>query len=126
MSPARSGVVDVVVDVGDAVGEADDLPLQGGRQRVAGVMADAVAHLPGEVEPPAVVLHHLDHPGALLVVREDPGAQAPRRTSRMTFSPAWPKGVCPRSWPSAMASVRSSLSRSARAMLRAMPATSRV
>ena len=44
----------------------------------------------------------------------------------MTFSPAWPKGVWPRSCPKAMASVRSSFSRSPRAMLRAMPATSRV
>ena len=34
----------------------------------------------------------------------------------MTRSPAWPNGVCPRSWPSAIASVSSSCSRSTLAM----------
>ena len=41
-------------------------------QLVPGVVADAVAHLPGEVEAPAVVLQHLHHPDALLVVLEAP------------------------------------------------------
>ena len=45
---------------------------------------------------------------------------------RRARSPAWPKGVWPRSWPRAMASVRSSLSWRARAMVRAMRLTSRV
>ena len=41
-------------------------------------------------------------------------------------SPACPNGGWPRSWPSAIASVRSSLSRSARATVREMPTTSSV
>ena len=41
-------------------------------------------------------------------------------------SPAWPKGVCPRSWPRAMASTRSSFSRRALAMVLAFWDTSRV
>ena len=38
----------------------------------------------------------------------------------------WPNGEWPRSWPSAIASVRSSFSRSARATLRLIPDTSSV
>ena len=41
-------------------------------------------------------------------------------------SPAWPKGVWPRSWASASASARSSLRPSARAVERAICATSRL
>ena len=37
-------------------------------------------------------------------------------SASMTRSPAWPNGVCPRSWPSAIASVSSSCSRSTLAM----------
>ena len=48
--------------------EAHDASLEGGRPHVAGVPADAVPHLPGEVEAAPVVLEHLDHPDALLVV----------------------------------------------------------
>ena len=61
------------------------------------------------------------HAQALLIVRKPPGYM-----SASALSPAWPKGVCPRSCPRAMASVRSSLRRSAREMVRAMRATSRV
>ena len=57
--------------------------------------ADAVPHLPGEVEPPALVLEHLDHPDALLVVPEPSAARAPRARRRGPSSPAWPKGVWP-------------------------------
>ena len=39
-------------------------------------------------------------------------------------SPAWPNGVWPRSWPSAMASVRYSLSERQTAMVRAICETS--
>ena len=67
-----------MVHVGDAVGQVDYLGLQGGRVGfVAGVVADAVAHLPGEVETLPVVLQHLHHPGALLVVLEAAQAQLP-------------------------------------------------
>ena len=45
-------VVDVVVDVRDAVDDANDLALQSLRLLRARVREDAVAHLMGEVEPP--------------------------------------------------------------------------
>ena len=64
------GVVDVVVDVGDAVDEAHDLPLERGRLARAGVVEDAVARLHGEVEAAAVALEHLDDAQRLLVVAE--------------------------------------------------------
>ena len=41
-------------------------------------------------------------------------------------SPAWPNGVCPKSWPNAMASTKSSFRRSAFAMVRAFCDTSNV
>ena len=69
------GVVDVVVDVGDAVDEADDLPLERGRVAGAGVLEDAVAHLLGEVQTAALLLEHVDHAERLLVVAE-PAAEA--------------------------------------------------
>ena len=49
--PVADRVVDVVVDVGDAVDDADDLPLERLRLLRAGVREDAVADLVGEVEP---------------------------------------------------------------------------
>ena len=56
-------VVDVVVDVGDAVDEPDDLPLERLRLLRAGVREDPVAHLGGEVQL-------LGDPERLLVVVE--------------------------------------------------------
>ena len=79
--PGPNRVVDVVVDVGDEVGDARDLALER-RRPLAGigadrgaalalrVLGDAVAHLPGQVQPTPVVLEHVDHPQALLVVVE--------------------------------------------------------
>ena len=64
-----------MVDVGDAIGQMDDPAFEGGRHCSPGVVADAVAHLPGEIQAPAVVLQHLHHPGALLVVPEPARAQ---------------------------------------------------
>ena len=62
--------------------------------------------------------------------RETPSSGSiPRQRARQrerARSPSWPKGVWPRSCPRAMASVRSSLSRSARAMVRAIWETSSV
>ena len=43
--PVAHRVVDVVVDVGDAVDEADDLALERRRLSLAGVREDAVADL---------------------------------------------------------------------------------
>ena len=70
-------IVDVVVDVGDAVGEAHHPALEGGGKPVTGVTADAVANLPGEVETPALMLQRLDHAHALFVVLEPAGAFRP-------------------------------------------------
>ena len=130
------GVVDVVVDVGDAVGGGHDAALERLRADGAGVVQDAVAHLGGEVEPPPAVLDALHHAQALLVMpvlsaaasggrRVDAAGGGPG-SAPSASSPVWPKGVCPRSWPSEMASARSSFSPSARAMVRAICATSRV
>ena len=61
------GIVDVVVDVGDAVDQADDLALERrGLARPARVAQDPVAHRLGEVEP----LEHVDDPQRVLVVAE--------------------------------------------------------
>ena len=78
--PGPQGVVDVVVDVGDAVDQLDDPALQRRRLVGAGVVEDAVADLLGQVEADAVALEHLDHPQRVLVVLEaDPAALAQRR-----------------------------------------------
>src|SRR2546421_648438 len=58
--PRPDRVVDDVVDVGDAVDEADDLALERVRLVGPGVVEDPIAHLGGEVEPAAVALEHVD------------------------------------------------------------------
>ena len=64
-------VVDVVVDVGDAVHQAHDLALERGRLRSpAGVADDPVAHRLGQVQPLAVALERVDDPQRVLVVQE--------------------------------------------------------
>ena len=70
--PCALGVVYVVADVGDAVGEGDDAALGCGRPERAGVAADAVDDLACEVEARPVPLKELDDSRALLVVREEP------------------------------------------------------
>ena len=71
--PGPHRVVHVVVDVRHPVGEPHDLGLGGGRLRHRpGVVDDAVAHFPREVEPLALVLEVLHDPKALLVVAERP------------------------------------------------------
>jgi hypothetical protein len=65
------GVVDVVVDVGDPIGEPDDLRLGcGGLRHRPGVVHDAVANLPRQVQAAPVVLEIIDDTKALLVVPE--------------------------------------------------------
>ena len=71
--PVADRVVDVVVDVGDTVDDADDLSLERLGLLRARVGEDAVADLVGEVEPPR------DAP-RLLVVAEAP---AERRVERV-------------------------------------------
>ena len=79
--PRPHRIVDVVIDVGDDVGDAGDLPFDRagavlgiGADRHAAlplrVPRDAVAHFPRQVEPLAVVLEHVDDAQALLVVIE--------------------------------------------------------
>ncbi len=63
-------VVDVVVDVGDAVDDAHDLPLERLRVVVARVLEDPVPHLPREVEAPPLPLEPLDDAQRVLVVAE--------------------------------------------------------
>ncbi len=74
-------VVDIVVDVGDDVRDAGDLPFDGagavlrvgpdGHPALAlRVARDSVAHLPREVEALTLVLEHVDDAQALLVVVE--------------------------------------------------------
>ena len=62
-------VVDVVVDVGDAVDEPHDAPLERARQRrAAGVAGDPVAHVVAEVQARAVELEDVDDAQRVLVV----------------------------------------------------------
>ena len=78
--PRPDGVVKVVIDIGDDIGDANDLAFKGGRhvlgaftQNLApslGMADDAVADLPGQEKPFAVVLELLDDPQALLGVAE--------------------------------------------------------
>src|SRR5262249_27509303 len=68
--PEADRVVDVVVDVCDAVDDADDLPLERRRLALARVREDAVAHLLGEVQL-------FGDPERLLVVAE-PATEALR------------------------------------------------
>ena len=63
-------VVDVVVDVGEAVDQADDGALQRVRLDLAGVVQDPVPHLLGQVQPAALVLEHVHDPQRVLVVVE--------------------------------------------------------
>ena len=74
--PGADRVVDVVVDVRDAVDDADDLPLERLRLVGAGVLEDPVAHLPGQVQPAAVALEQLDDAQRVLVVAEAAGRRA--------------------------------------------------
>ena len=69
-TPGAHGVVDVVVDVGDAVDEADDPALERVRLVRPGVVEDPVADLGGQVEPAPVALEHVDDPQRVLVVAE--------------------------------------------------------
>ncbi len=72
-------VVEVVVQVGDPVGEPHAHRLERRRCRLRpGVVHDPVADLPGEVQPAAAVLEHLDDAEGLLGVLE-PAAERLRQ-----------------------------------------------
>ena len=79
--PCACRIVDVVIHVGDEIGDAHDLPFDGARaprgihaDRCARLplrmLGDAVAHFPREVQAAAVVLERVDDAQALLVVIE--------------------------------------------------------
>ena len=78
-------VVQIVVDVGDDVGDAHDLTLQAlgelgridghHRPHALGVFGDAVAHVEGQVQPQTVVFQFVHDAQALLVVPEPAGAE---------------------------------------------------
>ena len=111
-------VVDVVVDVGDAIDKPYDLALQCLWLSLTRVGEDAVAYLRGQVQL-------LRDPERLLVVAEA-GAEALAQAAVGLVLPAWPKGGCPMSWPSPIASVRSSFKPQRAGDARAMPVVSSV
>lgn len=67
---AADGVVNVVTDVGDAVGPAHAPALQRGRVLRAGVAQNAVPGLLTQVQPCALPFQPFHHAQALLVVAE--------------------------------------------------------
>ena len=71
--PAPDGVVNVVVDVGDLVGQPEELAFQGLRPVGAGVAEDAPPHLIGQVEALPLLFQPVHHPQGLLVVGEAAG-----------------------------------------------------
>ena len=86
------GVVDVVVDVGDAVHQPDDPALERRRLgRPPGVADDPVADRLRQVEPLAVALERVDDPQRVLVVLEL-APEAARRQRSSASSPMWPNG----------------------------------
>ena len=95
-NPRPQRIVDVVVDVGDAVDQLDDPPLQSCRLARAGVVEDAVAHLFCEVEPrPSRSSASTTRSEWTLCLNSAP--QRSRSAVSSASSPAWPKGGWPRS-----------------------------
>ena len=75
--PRSHGVVDVVVDVGDAVDRGGrSCPRASPAPRPAGVAEDAVAHRLGQVQAAPVALEHVDDAQRVLVVAEAVAAEA--------------------------------------------------
>ena len=72
---APQGILNIVVDIGDVVGQPDHLALQRGGGLPLGVAEDAVAHLPGQVQPLSVFFQTLHHPQGLLIVSKAAGHQ---------------------------------------------------
>ena len=71
ITPGSDRVVDVVVDVGDAVHQPHDLALERGRLgRPAGVADDPVADRHRQVQALPVALERVDDPQRVLVVQE--------------------------------------------------------
>ncbi|MPM96938.1 hypothetical protein SDC9_144108 [bioreactor metagenome] len=66
-------IVNVVVDIGDAVGKRHDRSFQRCRVAALFVVQNSVAHLEGKVEPFAVIFQFFDHAEALLIVLKPTG-----------------------------------------------------
>lgn len=88
-----NGIFEVVVDVGDCVGELDDLSLGAARAACKlagemivrlGVLQDAVSRVICEIEAASCLLKMIDDPQALLVVAESGEDLSKRSLARMT------------------------------------------
>ena len=112
-------VVDVVVDVGDAVDEPHDRALE--RAAACGARPEW-QRMPSRTSSrqvqPAPSARARRRRAASARSGGSRGRSARCRHSSSTASPMWPNGGWPRSWPRPIASARSSLSRSARATVR--------
>ena len=118
-------VVDVVVDVRDAIDDAHDLALERLRldRAVCLRMPSRTSHVRLSPRPSRSSRSTTRSECSLC---RKPRPPRSRTTSSSACSPACPNGGWPRSWPSPIASTRSSFSRSARATPRAMPVVSSV
>ena len=83
--PGPHRIIEIVIDVGDDVSQPHHLALHGrrqprsrGRQDLVapfGVVDDAVAHLPGQVQPAPFLLQKIDHPQTVDIMLETAGMQ---------------------------------------------------
>ena len=73
------GIVTVVMDIGDLVGKPDDPPLQRGRIALRLVVADAVSHLKGQIQPLPVLFQHIHGAHALFAVLKSVGTDPVQR-----------------------------------------------
>ena len=67
-------IVDIMVDIGDLIGKADDFSFHRGRMARRPVVPDAVPHLPGQVQALAFLLQKFHHANALLIMGKTQGA----------------------------------------------------
>ena len=65
--PAADGIVDIMIDICDAVGKADDVAFSGRGDHI-GMAEDAVPHLFGEIQSFAAFFDIFHHAHALLIV----------------------------------------------------------
>ena len=72
------GVLDIMANVGEDVGEADKPPLGGFGERAGSMPDDAVADLGGKVQPLSVALDDVDDAEGLLVMVEAVGTDFPQ------------------------------------------------
>ena len=77
--PGPDRVVQVVIDVGDAVGQAHDGGLPAVVRRAGGVVENAHPGLIAEVQPPPALFQPVHHPQTLRIVVEAAGHQFPQR-----------------------------------------------